>query len=450
MAGRKSELVIVDDDATIRRLLAYHGERAGFEVVLAEDGEMGLGLISDRTEVLVLDLRMPGMDGFACLEHLAEKWPKIPVVVLSSVDDPSDVVRAMKLGAIDYITKPFDPDELIAVLLNARRLSRAERENEELREAIGGGGAKVEMVAASSQMQQVFEQAKKVANIDSTVLITGESGVGKGVLARTIHSHGDRSEKPFVPVSCPAIPRELLESELFGHEKGAFTGATKRRIGKIEAAQGGTLFLDEIGDLPLDLQPKLLSVLQDREFQRVGGETTLTADVRIIAATNIDFEQQIEEGSFRSDLYYRLSVIPFELPPLRERSEEIEPLCAELLKKIAQRQKSKARLSKGALRLLQTYDWPGNIRQLENVLERASAFCSEGVIEEKDLPTEITREGDQSDLTLKGLGGVSLAKLEKEALIQTLELCGGNKAEAARRLGVTEKSVYNKLKRHNL
>ena len=450
MAGRKSELLVVDDDATIRRLLTYHGERAGFEVVAAEGGEEALKVISDRTEVLVLDLNMPGVDGFACLEHLATQGPKVPTVVLSALDDPSDVVRAMKLGAIDYVTKPFDPDELVAVLMNARRLSRAERENEELREAIGGGGVKVEMVAEGEQMKQIFEQAKKVGNIDSTVLITGESGVGKGVLARTIHGFGDRADKPFVTVSCPAVPRELLESELFGHEKGAFTGATKRRIGKIEAAQGGTLFLDEIGDLPLDLQPKLLSVLQDREFQRVGGETTLSVDVRIIAATNIDFEQEIEEGSFRKDLFYRLSVIPFELPPLRERSDEVAALCEGLLMKIAQRQKRETRLSKEALRLLQSYDWPGNIRQLENVLERASAFCSDGVIEEEDLPREIRRAEEEEGLALKGLGGVSLARLEKEALIQTLELCGGNKAEAARRLGVTEKSVYNKLKRHNL
>lgn len=450
MGGKKSQLLVVDDDATIRRLLTYLGEQVGFEVSSASGGAEALEMISDRTEVLVLDLKMPEVDGFACLEHLAEKWPKVPTIVLSALDDPSDVVRAMKLGAVDYITKPFDPDEFKVVLLNARRLSRAERENEELREAIGGGGAKVEMVAASSQMKQISEQAKKVSNIDSTVLITGESGVGKGVLARTIHSDGERSEKPFVTVSCPAVPRELLESELFGHEKGAFTGATKRRIGKIEAAQGGTLFLDEIGDLPLDLQPKLLSVLQDREFQRVGGEATISVDVRVIAATNINFEEQIKEGSFREDLFYRLSVIPFELPPLRERNEEVEPLCESLLIKIGRRQKKKVVLSKEALCLLQRYDWPGNIRQLENVLERASAFCSEGMILEEDLPKEIIGCEEEGEISLKGVGGVSLARLEKEALIQTLELCGGNKAEASRRLGITEKSVYNKLKRHNL
>ncbi|YCM42710.1 sigma-54 dependent transcriptional regulator [Verrucomicrobiaceae bacterium 227] len=451
MKKGKSQLVVADDDATIRRLLTIHGQRAGFEVIAVEDGEEAMAVIDDETEVVLLDLNMPKLDGFGCLEWLAKKFPSLPAVVLSAADEVDLAVRAMKLGAMDYLTKPFDADELMAVLRNARRMSRAERENEGLREAIGGvSGPAVEVVASSEAMKLVISQAHKIASLDSTVLLTGESGVGKGMLARMIHSASHRADKPFVTVSCPAVPRELLESELFGHEKGAFTGAIKRRIGKIEAAAGGTLFLDEIGDLPIDLQPKLLNVLQDREFQRVGGEEFLKADVRIVAATNIDFEEKIKEGGFREDLYYRLSVIPLEIPPLRERLEGLADLSKHLLKKISGRQgRAKTLINEEALAVLECYDWPGNVRQLENVLERAAAFCDEGKIEEKDLPKEV--RGTSLDAPeILGIGGISLAELEKQALIQTLQLTGGNKAETARRLGVTEKSVYNKLKRHGL
>ena len=451
MKKGKSQLVVADDDATIRRLLTIHGERGGFEVLTVENGEEAMAVITEDTEIVLLDLNMPKLDGFGCLERLGKQFPSLPAVVLSAADEADLAVRAMKLGAMDYLTKPFDADELMAVLRNARRVRKAERENEELREVIGGtSGPKVELVAESEAMKLVVSQAQKVASLDSTILLTGESGVGKGMLARMIHSASHRAGKPFVTVSCPAVPRELLESELFGHEKGAFTGAVKRRIGKIEAAAGGTLFLDEIGDLPIDLQPKFLTVLQDREFQRVGGETVQKANVRILAATNIDFEEKIKEGEFREDLYYRLSVIPIEIPPLRERIESLADLCEHLLEKISGRQgRAKTGISKGALGVLQKYDWPGNVRQLENVLERAAAFSDEGVIEEKDLPREV--RGVLSDgPEIAGIGGIALAELEKQALIQTLKLTGGNKAETARQLGVTEKSVYNKLKRHGL
>lgn len=451
MKKGKSQLVVADDDATIRRLLTIHGQRAGFEVIAVEDGVEAMAVINDETEVVLLDLNMPKLDGFGCLERLAKEFPALPAVVLSAADEADLAVRAMKLGAMDYLTKPFDADELMAVLRNARRVRKAERENEDLREVIGGiSGPVVELVAESEAMKLVLSQAQKVAALDSTVLLTGESGVGKGMLARLIHSASHRADKPFVTVSCPAVPRELLESELFGHEKGAFTGAVKRRIGKIEAAAGGTLFLDEIGDLPIDLQPKLLNVLQDREFQRVGGEELLKADVRIVAATNIDFEEKIKEGEFREDLYYRLSVIPIEIPPLRERLESLPELCEHLLKKISTRQgRTKTSITKRALALLESYDWPGNVRQLENVLERSAAFSDEGMIEEKDLPKEI-KGASSNGPEIAGIGGIALAELERQALIQTLKLTGGNKAETARRLGVTEKSVYNKLKRHGL
>ena len=450
MSERLPQLVIADDDDTIRQLLTLHAQRGGFAVQAAADGEAAMGLVTEDTEVVLLDLNMPKMNGFECLERLAADHPGLPAIVLSSVDEATEAVHAMKLGALDYLTKPFDPDELLAVLRNARRLRRAERENEQLREALGGPSGDVEVVADSDAMQAVVDQALKVAPLDSTVLLTGESGVGKGMLARLVHSKSPRASEPFVTVSCPALPRELLESELFGHEKGAFTGAVRRRRGKIEAARGGTLFLDEIGDLPLDLQPKLLNVLQDRLFHRLGGEETLEADVRIIAATNLNLEDRMAEGEFREDLYYRLSVIPIEVPPLRERLEELRALSASTLQRVAKRGGGKAvKLSKDAMAAMQAYDWPGNVRQLENVLERSAAFCDGGVIEIKDLPAAV-RGSKPSGRVPAGLGGIALSDLEREALIQTLKICNGNKAETARRLGVTEKSVYNKLKRHGL
>lgn len=452
MSSQKSRLVVADDDEVIRRIISIHGQRQGFEVLEAADGREAMTLIDDDTEVVLLDLKMPHLNGFDCLERMAKDFPSIPAVVLSAADEAQDAVRAMKLGAVDYLTKPFDPDELMTVLANARRMRRAERENEQLRETIGGVGPTVGLVAESQTMEEILQQAEKVAPLDSTVLLTGESGVGKGVLARHIHACSHRQGKPFVTVSCPAMPRDLLESELFGHEKGAFTGALKRRIGKIEAAEGGTLFLDEIGDLPTELQPKLLNVLQDREYQRVGGEELLKADVRIIAATNIDFERKIAEGEFREDLYYRLSVIPIEIPPLRERIDGLAALCTSLLQKVAQRQnRSQVQISPQALSALRAYDWPGNVRQLENVLERSAAFCDDDTIAEKDLPREVRpQNSNEEELSLPQIGGIPLSQLEKEALIQTLRICHGNKAESARRLGITEKSVYNKMKRHGL
>ncbi|MEC9055705.1 MAG: sigma-54 dependent transcriptional regulator [Verrucomicrobiota bacterium] len=450
MSEETPHLVLADDDETVRNLLTMQAERGGFTVQSGENGAEALDLVTDETDVVLLDLQMPVLDGFGALERLAREHPEVPAVVLTSVDEAAEAVKAMKLGALDYLTKPFDPDELLAVLRNARRLRNAERENEQLREVLGGRGPEVEIVAESEAMQEVLGQAVKVASLDSTILLTGESGVGKSMLARHVHANSERREQPFVTVSCPALPRELLESELFGHEKGAFTGAVRRRRGKIEMAKGGTLFLEEIGDLPIDLQPKLLSVLQERQFQRLGGEETLEADVRIIAATNLDLEQRMKDGQFREDLFYRLSVIPIEVPPLRERLEELRELSDAMLGRIArQGGRRNVKLSKEALAAMQAYDWPGNVRQLENVLERAAALCEEGAISVEDLPGAV-RGSEPSGRVPAGIGGIALSDLEREALVQTLKICNGNKAETARRLEVTEKSIYNKLKRHGL
>ncbi|MGD7653716.1 MAG: sigma-54-dependent transcriptional regulator [Verrucomicrobiales bacterium] len=451
--SRPPELIVAEDDPTARKLLLMLAARRGIHAEGAENGKIAMDLVGPATKAVLLDLHMPVWDGFRCLQHLADNHPHLPAIVLSAADQASDAVRALKLGAIDYLTKPFDPEELFAVLFKAFNLHRIQQENEDLRDAVGESVQTEHMVAESPAMTSLLKKTRKIAPLDSTVLLTGESGCGKGLLARTIHSLSSRADKPFVTVSCPALPRELLESELFGHEKGAFTGAVKRRIGKIESAAGGTLFLDEIGELPLDLQPKLLNVLQDRQFSRVGGESTLTSDVRLIAATNIDFAAKIADGSFREDLYYRLSVIPLEIPPIRERPEEIEPLIRKILADISLRRTAPAAtLSPEALALCLSYPWPGNVREIENALERASAFCDDNTITPLDLPGELQKHARLAapDERIGQLAGHTLAEIERAAIRQTLDACQGNKAGTARKLGISEKSVYNKIKQYGI
>ncbi len=451
--SQRLRLLIADDDETVRNLLEYHSQKRGFEPVLAECGEDFMELVDDEADVALLDLNMPNGNGFDCLKFLGAKFPDLPAVILSSADEIEDAVAAMKAGAVDYLTKPFDLDEVFLVLRQAFELSRLRRENRELRQSVSESRPVTGIVGDSEVTKKMIAQIEKISGLDSTVLLRGESGVGKGLVARTIHYASGRSGQPFVTVSCPALPRELLESELFGHEKGAFTGAHQRRIGKIEMAAGGTLFLDEIGDLPLDLQPKLLNVLQDREFQRVGGTDTLPANIRVIAATNVGLEDLVERREFREDLFYRLNVIPLEIPPLRERVEDISILCEFFLARIARDRgiSSGLRLSASALKTLQRHDWPGNIRQLENALERSSAFCEDNTIQVADLPAEVSQEPDlDGESEHLNLANLPLRDIERAALVQTLRASGGNKAEAARRLGITEKSVYNKLRRFGL
>jgi two-component system response regulator HydG len=451
--SNRIRLLVADDDETVRNLLDYHSQKHGFDPVLATCGDDVEKLADEDLDVALLDLRMPNGDGMHCLQFLAKAFPDIPAVVLSSADEVQDAVAAMKAGAVDYLTKPFDLEEVFAVLRHAIEHGRLKKENRELREAVGVSRPASGFIGDSEATREILGQMERVAAIDSTVLLLGESGVGKGLAARTIHYGGPRADKPFVTVSCPALPRELLESELFGHEKGSFTGALQKRIGKVEMAEGGTLFLDEIGDLPLELQPKLLNVLQDREFFRVGGNQPLNANVRIVAATNVDLKEQVKRREFREDLFYRLNVIPLEIPPLRERPEDTETLAKHFLDKISAARGIKLKLDKEALIAVRGYDWPGNVRQLENALERATAFCSEGLITPEELPVEVTGRGtpgENETLKATNLAGIPLREVEKAALMQTLHACGGNKAATARRLEITEKSVYNKLKRYGL
>ncbi len=443
-------LIIADDDATVRRLLEMKASHYGFHPITVDNGAEVLALVNEHVDAILLDIHMPGMGGLECLEALAKEGNTIPVIILSGEQEVSVAMQAVKLGALDYLCKPFDLEELFATLRNAKRMSLIQRENTSLKEGISSHTSSSGLIAHAAAMLKLQKQAEKVARLDSTVLLTGESGTGKGVFARYIHSQSERADKPFVTVSCPALPRELLESELFGHEKGAFTGAIKKRIGKIEAAKGGTLFLDEIGDLPMDLQPKLLNVLQDHEYSPVGSEKVMKSDVKIITATNINFEEKIANQEFREDLYYRISVIPLRLPALRERVDEIIVLAEHFASRIAKNRKIKnLTIAPCASDALTSYHWPGNVRELENVIERSSAFCENHTITAEDLPSKLTQK-EASSLMISGLAGNTLAKIEAEAIQQTLTLCGGNKAQTARTLGITEKSIYNKMKRLGL
>ena len=445
----RPRILIADDDDTVRRLLCSHLSKGGFEPIPAEDGAEAVALADDTFSAALIDLEMPHMDGKECLRQLRKDYPEIAIVVLSATGGIEDAVNALKLGAVDYLTKPFDPAEVIAVLKQAVKVTKLGKENRVLKQAVGDSRPRSPFIATAPIMRELLDNAETVAALPSTIMITGESGVGKSLLARHIHYSSPRANKPFVCVSCPALPRELLESELFGHEKGSFTGAHQQRIGKFELAQGGTLFLDEIGDLPLDLQPKLLNVLQDREIFRIGGSKAVNIDVRVIAATNIDVQDKIDAGEFREDLFYRLNVIPLELPPLRKRPEDIETIVGHVLERLSKDRglDKPIRLEKQAMALAKQGTWPGNVRQLENALERAAAFSKDGIITADALKRDAAPAQSSSPEEAPDLAGFNLRELERIALEQTLAACQNNRAETARRLGITEKSVYNKLKR---
>ena len=444
-------VLIADDDAHIRRLLQYNLEKAGVSVVLARDGKEALACMSEHVSVALLDLRMPELDGMECLRRIRGAHDDVQVIVITASHEIPDAVQAMKFGAFDYLTKPLDVDALVAMVNQAARTARLSRENRQLKEAISGSNLRTPFIGRSHDVRNLLAQAKRVAALDSTVLIIGESGAGKGLLARMIHYGGPRAEKPFITVSCVALPRELVESELFGHEKGAFTGAHQRRLGRLEIADGGTLFLDEIGDMPLDLQPKLLTFLQESTFQRVGGNETINVAVRVIAATHQDLKALCREKRFREDLFFRINVLPLHAPPLRSNPGDIPELGEYILGRIAQRRSApRCTLTPDALDALVAYSWPGNVRELENVLERTSAFCTGSTITRDDLPSEITGASQVAAERDRALAGRPLQEIERDAIRQTLDLCNGKKAEAARRLGISEKTIYNKIKRLGL
>ncbi len=444
----KRSVLVVDDDVSILDMTEDLLTEAGFEVTKCGSGEEALALADERDwDVVLSDLQMPGIDGLDLLAEMRERRPDTPVIIMTAFGTIQAAVKAMRGGALDFVTKPFQADELLISLERAFVRRALEEENRRLRRAVGRVSSFGELVGKSPAMNEIYAMIKKIATNSSNILISGESGTGKEVVARSIHFTGARSAKPFIPINCTAMPEGLLESELFGHVRGAFTGAHANKKGLFEAAEGGTLFLDEIGDMPLSLQGKLLRVLQDREVRPVGGTQSAKIDVRIIAATNQDIHEAIEQGRFRLDLYYRLNVIPIRIPPLRERAEDIPVLAESFLRKHSDDERF--RFSDAALRKMGRGAWPGNARELENCIERALALTNSQEILANDIliPEDpVASDGSIQEMLLRIAleQRITVRDLTDAYIDAALEVTHGRKSEAARILGMNRRTLYRR------
>ncbi len=447
-------ILVVDDDAQAREVLAYALRRQGYDVT--DRGDPAAALLACREipfDVLFTDLKMPVMDGVALFQHARAILPRLVGIVVTGHGTIDSAVRALREGLFDYITKPFLVDEVVAALQRALEFRRLIDENKSLKRQLQTKYQYDRFLGHSEAIARVFSLIERVAETDSTVLILGESGTGKELVARTIHFNGPRAEKPLVPVNCGAIPDSLLESELFGHERGAFTGAHATRIGRFELANGGTIFLDEIGDMSQSLQVKLLRVLQERCFERVGGTKTISVDVRVLAATNRDLDQAVREGQFREDLYYRLNVIPVVIPPLRDRTDDIPLLLDHFLEACnAQKRKAVSGIAPDAMRRLVNYPWPGNVRELENLVERLVILKGEGMITLEDLPDKVVRsDGPTAPVAVFPTEGVDLNRLveafEEDLIQRALKAAGGVKNRAAQLLRLNRTTLVEKMKK---
>jgi two-component system NtrC family response regulator len=448
---KKLSILLIDDDDSLRRVIEYSLTDGGYKVRAAASGEEGLRLFEkDVFDAVITDITMPGMNGMEVLAKVRQNDERLPVIIITAYGTIESAVEAMKLGAFDYITKPFNRDELRLTLDKALKMRRLEQENRELRSAVTDRYRFDKIVGTSEKINEVVDLAGRVAPSDASVLITGESGTGKELLAKGIHYNSTRADGPFVAVNCAAIPENLLESELFGHVKGAFTGAIRDRDGKFEQATGGTLFLDEIGDLRVDLQSKILRAVQERQVDRVGGREPVPVDVRIIAATNRDIERAVKEGTFREDLYYRLSVITLHIPPLRERRDDIPLLADHFLKKF--NPGAGVRIAPDALAVLSSYGWPGNVRELENVIQRASVLKKAETITIADLPDKLKKEKMSVENIILNLPdeGISLEDLEKNLIIKALEKYKGNQTRAAEYLGITRPTLIYRMEKYGI
>jgi DNA-binding NtrC family response regulator len=441
----EAQVLIVDDDSASRELLEVWVKAFKCEAVMAGDGQEALAVIRrDPPALVLLDLQMPGMGGIEVLRVLRHERINLPVVVITAHGSIESAVQAMKEGAYDFILKPFDPKHLEIVITKALERESLKREIEVLTEEVDKRYHLV--VGKSASMNEAVETAKKAATSKSTVLLLGESGTGKEILARSIHSWSERKNKPFIAINCVGLSKELLESELFGHEKGAFTGAHELKKGKMEVAHGGTVFLDEVGDISPELQAKLLRFLQEREFERVGGTRPIGVDVRIVAATNRDLEQSVSDGRFRPDLYHRLNVIPVALPALKNRKEDVPALAHYFMKRFSQEAKrSFAEISQEALEKMINHEWPGNVRELANVVERAVVLGLGPRIEVRDLPPRIA--GAEPALATANLSyRNALETCKREIIRRALSQCSGNRQSAAKFLGLHEKYLATLLK----
>ncbi|MBK7582239.1 MAG: sigma-54-dependent Fis family transcriptional regulator [Myxococcales bacterium] len=441
----KGRILVVDDEPNARNALAEILKEEGYSVETAADGFKGLARAEEFSPALVLtDLKMPGMDGVELLRKLRQHAPDVPVVLMTAFGAVETAVSAMREGAADYLTKPLNTDELVLVIDRALERTRLRRETTELRSQLSERYRFDNIIGNSPEMQEVFKAVAQVAPSRATVLLTGESGTGKELIAAAIHHRSPRKDGPFIRLHCAALAETLLESELFGHERGAYTGADRRREGRFEQADGGTLFLDEIGDITPSTQVKLLRVLQERQFERVGGNQTLTVDVRMVAATNRDLKQLVADGQFREDLYYRLNVINVHLPPLRRRRSDVAALAAHFLERFGkENEKQIDRFSDSSLAQIVAYNWPGNVRELENVVERAVVLADGPSIESHHLPAELgSVEGGN---VLPTIPGSSMADIERHAILTTLEAHGGSTSKAAEVLGISVRKIQYKL-----
>ena len=482
MASSSARILVADDEPNLRRVLTAILRREGYDVVQAADGAEAIDLLADPVDVVITDLKMPRIDGMEVLRHASQQLPHVPVIMITAFGTVDNAVAAVKAGAFDYIEKPFEQEQIRQIVNKA--VAQANLGRKEARPHVSGDSTgprgRFGLVGDGSEMHSIFEVIAKVADTPSTVLITGESGTGKELVAKALHEHSSRKDGPFIKINCAAIPKTLMESELFGYEKGAFTGATSAKPGRFELADGGTLFLDEIGEIPVEMQVKLLRAIQESEFERVGGIKTIKVDVRLITATNRDLEKETKDGNFREDLYYRLNVVPLDIPPLRDRDEDIPLLVDHIIAKFNERLKKKVRgISDEAMRLLRGHVWPGNIRELENVLERTILFCSGDTIDVSDLPAELrtpeatargrTPTGELAAVTMAAAAAAAAAgeagassgslkemvraetsRVERELIARALDETGGNVTQAAKLLKISRKSLQMKMKEFGL
>ena len=447
-------MLVVDDDESLRRVTQLQLEEAGYQVRTASNGAEALALIEEDTPALVItDLKMPGLSGLEVLKRIRDSHPEITVVMITAFGTVQTAVEAMKAGAYDYITKPIDYEELVVVVKRAMERQRLVEEVRTLRISLDRKYGFESIIGQSKILLQVLEMASRVAHRDSTVLIRGETGTGKELLAKAIHQNSRRKDQPFVTINCGAIPKDLLESELFGHAKGSFTGAFAPKRGKVEMADGGTLFLDEIGELPLELQVKLLRLIQQGEVEKVGATNPATVDVRIIAATHRNLKALIEDGAFREDLYYRLAVIPLELPPLRDRAEDIPELVQHLFLKAKQKHDlGNLRLPPALVSRFCGYRWPGNVRELENVIERLVVLSTGEEITPDDLPEFLRHEKAETEgLRLElPAHGISLEAVEKELIERALQKFDWNQTKAADFLDISRRTLIYRMEKYGI
>jgi DNA-binding NtrC family response regulator len=447
-------VLLVDDDEGHRTMLKVNLLNNGFKIVEATDGDEVLPLLSaSSVDIILLDLKMSRMDGLNTLTALLQAGIQIPVIVITAFSSVESAVQAMKKGAFDYITKPVDINELTLIISRALNFKTLSEENKALKSRLNEHYTFDNIIGASPAMQSMFATLEMVAPTDATVLITGESGTGKELIANALHHNSPRAAAPFVKLNCAALHENLLESELFGHEAGSFTGASARRKGRFELAHSGTLFLDEIGDMSMATQAKILRVLQEGEFERVGGNDTVKVDVRLLAATHKDLQAMVKEGSFRQDLFFRLSVVPVHLPALRERSVDIPELTSFFLNRYAEKNRKDIKgVHPEVLHLLMQYDWPGNIRELENTIERAVILCLSEQITPRELPPQFFSETIRNNMARPAPTNedFTLRDMEREVIKATLDKTGNNKSLTAKKLGIARQTLLNKIKEYSL